>query len=40
VPKDFTINGKRETFTVTVVYDTMELYGTVKASRQITVTAQ
>jgi hypothetical protein len=32
--------GKSETFTVTVDYDTLELYGKVEASRQITVTSE
>jgi hypothetical protein len=30
----------RETFTVTVKYDTLELYGKVEASRKIVLTAK
>jgi hypothetical protein len=37
VPKDLKLNGKEETFTVQVLYDTLELYGKVSASRSITV---
>jgi hypothetical protein len=40
VPKDLKINGKQETFTVSVVYETHELYGTVKASRTVTISAE
>jgi hypothetical protein len=32
------ISGKSETFTITVNYDTLELYGKVEASRNIVVT--
>jgi hypothetical protein len=32
--------GKTETFTVTVKYDTLELYGKVEASRTIVLTSQ
>jgi len=38
VPKDLTLNGNEETFTIEVVYDTRELYGTVIGKRQITIT--
>ena len=32
--------GKTETFTITVRYDTLELYGKVEDSRKIEVTAE
>jgi hypothetical protein len=31
------LNGKEETFNVQVLYDTMELYGKISASRSITI---
>jgi hypothetical protein len=31
------INGKKEVFTVTVHYDTLELYGKLSASRTVTI---
>jgi hypothetical protein len=31
------LNGKEETFNVQVLYDTLELYGKVNASRTITI---
>jgi hypothetical protein len=37
VPNDLKLTGNEETFTVTVHYDTLELYGKVSASRSITV---
>jgi hypothetical protein len=39
VPKDLKLAGKTETFTVTVKYDTLELYGTVEASRNVVLTS-
>jgi hypothetical protein len=40
VPKDLKLVGLSETFTVTVKYDTLELYGPVEASRPVVVTAE
>jgi len=40
VPKDLKLAGKTETFTVTVKYDTLELYGRVEASRTVVLTSQ
>jgi len=37
VPEDLKLNGDQETFTVTVTYDTRDLYGTVSAKREFTV---
>jgi hypothetical protein len=37
VPDDIDLKGKSETFTITVRYDTLELYGKVEGSRSITV---
>ncbi|MFC1782040.1 hypothetical protein ACFL02_00465 [Planctomycetota bacterium] len=37
MPEDLEIEGSEETFTVEVVYETKELYGAVKASRQIVI---
>jgi hypothetical protein len=34
------LSGKSETFTITVRYDTAELYGKIEASRKIVVTAE
>jgi hypothetical protein len=31
--------GKQAQFTIVVIYDTLELYGTVQASRQVTIAA-
>lgn len=39
IPKNLKLTGKEEAFTVTVVYDTLELYGKIKASRKIVITA-
>jgi hypothetical protein len=40
VPKDLKLAGKSETFTATVTYDTLELYGKVEGSRTFTVVAE
>jgi hypothetical protein len=40
VPKDLKLSGGAETFTVTVNYETLDLYGKVKASRLVVVTAE
>jgi hypothetical protein len=37
VPEDLKLNGNEETFTITVTYDTRELYGTVTGARQFTI---
>ena len=37
MPKNLKLNGKEETFKVQVLYDTLELYGKLNASRSITV---
>jgi hypothetical protein len=37
VPKDLKLDGREETFTVQVLYDTLELYGKVSASRPVTI---
>jgi len=37
VPQDFKIDGNEETLTITVTYDTQELYGQVTAGREVTV---
>jgi hypothetical protein len=37
VPEDLRLGGNEETFTVEVVYDTHELYGTVTARREFTI---
>jgi hypothetical protein len=37
VPNDLKLEGDQETFTIEVVYETHELYGTVKAQRQFMV---
>jgi hypothetical protein len=34
------LSGKSETFTVTVKYDTLDLYGKVEASRPLVVTTE
>jgi hypothetical protein len=39
VPKDLKLAGDRETFTATVTYETLELYGKVEASRTFTIIA-
>jgi hypothetical protein len=40
VPEDIKLAGKSETFTVTVSYDTLELYGKIEASRKIVITTE
>jgi hypothetical protein len=40
VPKDLKLAGKSETFTVTVKYDTLELYGKVQAARTLTIASK
>jgi len=35
VPNDFKVAGKRETLSVEVHYDTLDLYGKLSASRRI-----
>jgi hypothetical protein len=37
VPNDLKLSGEEETFTITVTYDTRELYGTVKGEREVVV---
>jgi hypothetical protein len=37
VPKDLKLAGKSEQFTITVVFDTLELYGKVQATRKFTI---
>ena len=37
MPTNLKLTGNEETFTVQVLYDTLELYGKVNASRTITV---
>jgi len=37
VPENLKLSGNEETFTVTVTYDTQELYGTVVGSREVTI---
>jgi hypothetical protein len=39
VPKDLKLAGKRETFTATVTYETLDLYGKVQAVRKVVVEA-
>jgi hypothetical protein len=39
VPEDIKLTGKSETFTITVLYDTLELYGKVEASRTFTISS-
>ncbi len=36
MPTDVKLTGDEETFTITVTYDTNELYGTVVGRREIT----
>jgi len=38
VPSNLPRNGDQETFTIEVIYDTRELYGTVIGKREITIT--
>jgi len=37
VPTDLKLDGKQETFTIQVLYDTQELYGKVTATREIVI---
>jgi hypothetical protein len=37
VPKDLKLSGESEDFTITVVFDTLELYGKVQGARKITI---
>jgi hypothetical protein len=37
VPKDLKLDGGKETFTITVTYDTQELYHTVIGKRDLVV---
>jgi len=37
VPEDLKIDGEEETLTISVTYDTLELYGTVTSTRQFIV---
>lgn len=37
MPKDLELSGDEETFTITVRYDTKELYGEVEATRTFVV---
>jgi len=37
VPNDLKLDAKEEPLTITVTYDTRELYGTVTGSRRFTV---
>jgi hypothetical protein len=40
VPTKLKLTGKQETFTVQVLYDTLELYGKVNASQTIIVSPE
>jgi hypothetical protein len=40
VPEDLPLDGDEETFTITVTYDTRELYGTVIGIRRFTIVAK
>jgi hypothetical protein len=40
VPTDLKPSGKRETFAITVAYDTLELYGKLQASRTFTIACE
>ena len=40
MPSDLKPAGKRETFTITVAYDTLELYGKLQASRTFTIVSE
>ncbi|HUT92934.1 MAG TPA: hypothetical protein VMY37_25815 [Thermoguttaceae bacterium] len=40
MPKDIELAGDEETFTITVRYDTKELYGKVEATRTFVVTSK
>jgi hypothetical protein len=40
VPKDLKLAGEKATFTITVRYDTQELYGKIEASRTFSINSQ
>ena len=40
VPKDLRLSGGKEVFAIAVTYDTQELYGKVRATRNITITSE
>jgi hypothetical protein len=40
VPSELKLSGQRETFTITVAYDTLELYGKLQASRTFTIASE
>ncbi len=40
MPKDVRLSDGKGEFTVTVTYDTLELYGKVEASRKFTVVSE
>jgi hypothetical protein len=40
VPEDIKLAGDKETFTITVRYDTQELYGKVEAARTFVVASK
>jgi hypothetical protein len=40
VPDDIDLKGNSETFTITVRYDTLELYGNVEGSRTFTISRE
>jgi uncharacterized FlgJ-related protein len=37
VPEDLKLNGNKEIFTITVNYDTQQLYGKISAQRQFVI---
>ena len=37
MPDDIKLRGGEETFVITVTFDTLELYGTVEATREVTI---
>jgi hypothetical protein len=39
VPASLKLHGKKETFTATVTFETLDLYGKVEGSREIVITA-
>jgi hypothetical protein len=40
VPKDLKLPGNKQTFTITVRYDTRELYGKLEATRTFSVSSE
>ena len=40
MPKDLKLSGAKETFTATVTYDTLDLYGKVETTMPIVVEAK